>query len=382
MNKRILLVDDEYDIISAYKRNLRKHFTVLTALSAREGLQILSESEEIAVVISDYRMPEMNGIEFLETVAKKYPESMRIMITGHADLQLAIDAVNKGNIFRFLTKPIPTEDIIEIINDSLEIFRLKKSEKELLNNTFKGIINIFIELMQQVHPELFNHIKRIRDLGRKIAEDINIQINWEFDISLLLSKVGFIALPVDLADKYLERKQLNTEEKKMLLTYPELGCSLLSKIPRLENIAKNIKYQRYNFDGENYPEQISGDQLPLISRLLKVLNDYDLYHLDLEDAQEAMYKLQEKSQNYDPIFLKSLNNNATRNRTQNHVISINFRNLKIGMIIVRDIKDAQGTLLLKKGTEITDLLLMRLYHAAKVREINEPILVIEPYKKY
>lgn len=382
MNKRLLLVDDEYDIISAYKRNLRKHFTIFTAQSGPEALMILSESDEFAAVISDYRMPGMNGIELLETVARTYPDTMRIMITGHADLQLAIDAVNKGNIFRFLTKPIPIHEIIEILNDCLEIFRLKKSEKELLNNTFKGIINIFIELMQQIHPELFNHIKRLRELARRIAEDMNIQMNWEFDIALLLSKVGFITLPDGLADKYLEREPLTPEEQKMLLTYPELGYSLLSKIPRLENIATIIKYQRYNFNGTGNEEEIMGLKLPYLSRLLKAVNDYELYYAELDDTQDAIYKLQELSHNYDPDILKSLNNVKSQHKTSNPVISVHFRSLKIGMILMRDVKDSKGTLLLKRGTEITDLLLIRLYHAAKVREIIDPILVIEPYKKY
>lgn len=381
MNKKILMIDDEYDVLSAYKRNLRKDFIVSIAGSGNEALQILSDSEEFAAVITDFRMPGMNGIELLEKVQRLYPDTIRIIITGHADLQLAMDAVNKGNIFRFLTKPVPTEDLISIIKDSVEFFRLKKSEKELLNNTFKGVINIFIELMQQVHPYAFNQIKRSRELGKKIAEDMAYKINWEFDITFLLSKIGFIAMPADAVEKYLEGMPLDKSEEKIINTYPEIGFSLLNKIPRLENIAEAIKYQNINFDGSNaFEDKKCKENLPFLARVIKVVNDYDFYLQQLKDSQEALFKLQENNKYYDPKILDALSVIATSTKINHPILSIGYRQLKIGMLLIKDVKDEKGNLLLRKGTEITDLLLMRLLHAAKIREIQEPLLVIEPYR--
>ena len=204
MNKRVLLVDDEYDVLSAYRRNLRKDFVIFTAANGADALDILRENDEFALVITDYRMPKMTGIELLAQVQEKYPDTVRIIITGHADLQLAIDAVNKGNIFRFLTKPLPTQDMHAVITDSVELYRLKTSEKELLNKTFKGIINIFMELLQQAHPSAFNQIKRTRQLGRKIAEELGYNYNWEFEISFMLSKLGCVVIPADIVEKLME----------------------------------------------------------------------------------------------------------------------------------------------------------------------------------
>lgn len=383
MNKRILLVDDDYDIISAYKRNLRKDFIVKVATSGYEALQILKEEDEFAAIVTDYKMQKMNGIELLENVWKINPDTIRIIITGHADLQTAIDSVNKGNIFRFLTKPIPSLEFINILKEAIEIFRLKKSEKELLNDTFKGVINVFIDLMQQVHPEAFNHIRRIRALGRDIADDLAYVSDWEYEISLLLSKIGFIMIPPDIVAKYFSSEKLDENDNKMLSPYPELGFTILNKIPRLENISKIIKYQNINYDGSNSGEdQISSENLPFASRVLKAVNDFDKYNLLLNDNQESLFKLQENSKHYDPKILASLSFVAINKKTQNPVVSIGFRELKIGMILIRDVKDIKGNLLLSKGTELTDMLLMRLYHASKVREIQEPLLVIEPYKKH
>ncbi|MGA2299020.1 MAG: response regulator, partial [FCB group bacterium] len=109
MNNRILFVDDDYDVLSAYERNLRKIYSVNTALSGVEALGIIRESATFAVVVSDYKMPQINGIDFLAEVRKISPDTVRIIITGYADMQICIDAVNEGNVYRFLTKPYPTE---------------------------------------------------------------------------------------------------------------------------------------------------------------------------------------------------------------------------------------------------------------------------------
>lgn len=381
MNKKILFVDDEYDIISAFKRNLRSEFVVATAMSAEEALQIINDTSDIAVIVTDYRMPKTNGIQLLEKVREIEPDIIRIMLTGHADLHTAINSVNKGNIFRFLTKPIRPNELSDILKEALELYRLKKSEQELLNDTFKGVINVFIELMQQTHPEAFNHTRRIRNLGKDIANELEVAVNWEFEISFLLSKIGLIMIPPSVVESYFSGQTLQKNENKLFESYPELGFSILNKIPRLENIAENIKHQNLKFDGSNcFDIKLQGEQIPFVSRVLKVVNDFDRILQFKKNIEEAIYKLQENSKFYDPDVLSSLSTVVLKKKRNNPVVSVKFTQLRIGMLLVRDIRDRSGALLLKKGTEITDILLMRLYHASKVREIQEPILVIEPYK--
>lgn len=378
MNKNILLVDDEYDVISAYKRNLRRHFNISTASSGKEALEIISENEEFAVVVTDFRMPQMDGIELLTTIQRAYPDTIRIIITGHADLQVAIDAVNKGNIFRFLTKPMPTEDLINILKDSIEFFRLIKSEKELLNKTLKGVINILIDMQQQIQPYAMHKMGKTREYGRKIAEIMSLPFNWEYDISFMLSKLGYIVIPAEILDKKSRGVQLDKYEQKLFDSYPEFGASFISKIPRMENIARAIKYQTVNFDGSNSPDKkIVGNSIPIISRILKIVDDF-LDNLSIDDnMNRAFAQLQENSTFYDSEMMNAMHYIVKGTRVTHTVVSIKFRELRIGMVLARDMKDTKGAVLVRKGSEITDLTLMKLIHATKVREVAEPILVIE-----
>ncbi len=378
MNKNILLVDDEYDVISAYKRNLRRYFNIFTATSGKEAIEILSNSEEIAVVVTDFRMPQMDGIELLTAVQKSFPDTIRIIITGYADLQVAITAVNRGNIFRFLTKPMPTEDLITILNDSLEFFRLKKSEKELLNKTLKGVINILIGMQQHILPYTANQLGKIREFGRKIAEILSLNINWEYDIAFMLSKLGYIIVPQEILEKVENGIELDKAELKEFNSYPEYGASFIRKIPRLENIALAIEYQNVNYNGNNSPDiKIKEDNIPIIARILKVVNDFIHYSRNDVNIENAFTKMQNNSSLYDPLMMNALHLIVKGTKITNTVVSIKFRELRIGMVLARDLKDTKGNVLVKKGTEITDLTLMRLINATKVREIAEPLLVIE-----
>lgn len=378
MNKNILFVDDEYDVISAYNRNLRRIYNVKTATSGREALEIINESGDIAAIVSDYRMPEMDGVKLLSAVKKAYPDTSRILITGHADLQMAIEAVNKGNIYRFLTKPCPIDDLKNVLDDALEIFRLKKSEHELLNKTLKGVINILVEIQAQIQPCAVRQIGRLRQYGKRVAEIMKIPNNWEFDIALMLSKVGCIIVPQDILEKRAEGIDLATGERKLFETYPEFGASLISKIPRLENIAEAIKCQTYNFDGSNSPDKkIKGEKIPTVSRILKLIDDYGMYLSQNYSTDQALEKLKESTGKYDPKILAALYLAVKGAKIDKTVISIKFRDLRIGMTIVNDIKDTKGNTLVKRGTEITDMILMKLIQASKVRQIVEPLSVVE-----
>ena len=115
MNHRILLVDDDPNILQGYQRQLHKHVDIETAQNGIAGLKSLKEKGPFAVIISDLRMPGMDGIAFLAEAREQSPDSVRVMLTGHADLEAAINAVNKGNIFRLLTKPCPAENLLQTV---------------------------------------------------------------------------------------------------------------------------------------------------------------------------------------------------------------------------------------------------------------------------
>lgn len=221
MNKRILLVDDDYDVITAYKRNLRKDFDITTANSGVEGIEKIRESDPFAVVVSDFNMPKMNGIEFLKLVRKAAPDTVRVMLTGFAELDTAMEAVNQGNVFRFITKPVHTESLICTLNDCAEQHQLITSERELLDKTLKGSLKVFIDILTFISPTIFNLSSRYRTMAKRLGVALGIKKLWEVEIAALLSQIGIITIPTEIVDKRSKGDTLTPQEEKIYQTQSE-----------------------------------------------------------------------------------------------------------------------------------------------------------------
>ncbi|HOK14396.1 MAG TPA: response regulator, partial [Candidatus Kapabacteria bacterium] len=190
MNKKILFVDDEINVLHGYRRNLRSLFDVHIANSGSEALKIIAEQGDFAVIISDYRMPEMDGIELLHKVKEISPDTIRIILTGFADMQIAIEAINEGNIFRFLTKPLPTDKLINSINDALEQYRLITTEKELTRK------------LQEAYDTIRKDLETAAELQREFLPQNNVsfgdcRFNWIFVPSVFVSGDTFNFFPLN-----------------------------------------------------------------------------------------------------------------------------------------------------------------------------------------
>jgi DNA-binding NtrC family response regulator len=155
MTDKILFVDDEPAVLDGYKRMLRREFEVDTAVCGQQGLAEISNHGPYAVVISDMRMPEMNGAQFLSQVRQTAPDTVRMLLTGYSDMDAAMSAVNEGNIFRFLTKPCEKDLLGKAITAGLMQYRLVTAEKDLLENTLMGSIKVLTDVLSAVSPEAF-----------------------------------------------------------------------------------------------------------------------------------------------------------------------------------------------------------------------------------
>ncbi|MBA4395569.1 MAG: histidine kinase, partial [Desulfobacca sp.] len=252
MEKRILFVDDELNVLEGYQRQFRKVFDTTIAPSGAKGLEIITEAGPFAVVVSDFKMPGMNGIEFLSRVRELAPDTVRIMLTGFAEIQAVIEAINEGNVYRFLTKPCPADLMIKALNDGLKQYQLVTGERELLEKTLKGTIQVLTEVLSLVNPEAFGRASRITRYVREIAAQLdNIQPTdrWILETAAMLSQIGCILLPLDALGKLFQGKTLTAEEFQVFQMHPGIGYDLLSKIPRLEAVAKIVLYQEKGFDG-------------------------------------------------------------------------------------------------------------------------------------
>ena len=174
MNETVLIVDDDANLLAGLRRQLRGRFTVVTATGGEEALASLEQGEPPAVILSDMRMGGMSGVETLGRFKEKAPDTVRLMLTGNADLQTAIEAINNGHIFRFLTKPCP-QDVLEAgLNAALRQHRLIMAEKELLEQTLAGSVKVLTDMLAMVAPESFARSGRMRAWLRKVVADLRL----------------------------------------------------------------------------------------------------------------------------------------------------------------------------------------------------------------
>jgi len=307
MTEKILFVDDELNVLAAYERQLRKQFDVTTMQGGEAGLQAMMVSGPYAVVVSDFRMPNMDGIQFLSRVKEMSPDTVRMILTGYADVQTAIDAVNEGNVFRFLTKPCPPDSLAKAIMAGIEQHRLVTAERELLEQTLKGTIQILTELLGLVNPEAFGRCSRIRKRVQSIALRKRLPGVWQYETAAMLSQIGGVVVPERIIERMYKGESLSDEESQLFEMHPMVGSDLIAKIPRMEQVAQMIGYQEKRFDGRGVPiGTIHGEEIPLGARILKVVLDFDILEAEGVPPVKALEDLKGRAGWYDPGILDVL----------------------------------------------------------------------------
>jgi response regulator RpfG family c-di-GMP phosphodiesterase len=379
---KILLVDDELNILEGYQRQLRKLYKTDVALGGEQGLQTIKELGPYAVVVSDFRMPGMNGIDFLTRVRETAPDTVRIMLTGFAEIQAVIEAINQGNIFRFLTKPCPPEIMTKALDDGIRQFELVLAERELLEKTLKGTIQVLTEILSLVNPEAFGRASRITRYVREIAgqlDHIRSEDNWKLETAAMLSQIGCILLPQEAITKIYQGKPFSPEESQVFQMHPGIAHDLLNQIPRLDQVADIIYYQEKGFDGSGIPlDQRQGDAIPLGARILKAVLDFDILTTRGETRGKALIHLRKDSGLYDPLILDAFEK-VLGTEAKFDLQSLCVPQLKEKMILDENIWSLDGTKkILSKGHELTPTILE---HIRKIKEffgIQEPIRVMVP----
>src|ERR1700688_3599315 len=228
----ILCVDDEPAVLEGLKLTLRKFFDVETATSCEEGLAVLKQKGGAAVVISDMRMPGMDGAAFLTKVRTLWPDSTRLLLTGEPSRDAAIAAGHEGQIFRFLPKPCAPAKLIAAVEAAVRQHQLVTGEKMLLQQTVLGSIGALIDILGIVNPIAFGRGSRIKRLALDLAAAAGLAPSWELEAAALLSQLGYVSLPIELVEKAVNGEALNADEAQLLGDAPKLTQSLLARIPR------------------------------------------------------------------------------------------------------------------------------------------------------
>ena len=406
----ILLVDDEANILSALRRLLRpKGYQTFTAAGGTEALQILS-TEVIDIVVSDMRMPGMDGAQLLSEVRARRPNTIRILLTGYADINSAVSAINNGGIFRYISKPWDDFEFLEVIRQALEwsglqrekdrlekLTRVQNEELQILNSTleekvrqrtgelqtahqeltlameklkksFFTTVQVLSNLLELRAPALVGHGRRTADVARRIAEKMKLPPDQVHTVLMagLLHDIGKIGYNDELFTKPVNK--MTPDEQGRMRKHTINGSAALMSLSEMRGVAEIIESHHERWDGNGYPKGLAGHNIPLGARIVALANDYDSAQMGLltgkrMTAEESkQYMLEGINFRYDPAVVEAFaeligRTVATRQALERRV---NGNQLEEGMILSRDLFSPDGVLLLATGFVIDESLIRQI----------------------
>jgi response regulator RpfG family c-di-GMP phosphodiesterase len=394
----LLLVDDEPSVLSALRRLFRTSgYRVLQATSGKEALLLLG-GEQIDLVISDMRMPEMDGAEFLAEVRHRRPATIRILLTGYADIQSTIAAINGGEIHRYVTKPWDDQDLLLLVRDALERKALETENRQLLlvtqrqnqelqqlnqtledrvqarvaeikqvadmldasydelSQTFTVAMTVFSGLMEMRQSGIAGHSRRVADLARSVALQLGLGENDqnEIHVAALLHDIGKLGFPDSMLGK--PTSMYTPDEMARYRLHPEAGEGSLMPLPRLHGAALIIRQHHERPDGFGFPDGLIGHQIHIGARIVNAVSDYDglvnggaaQQKYAMQEALDLMHPLAGK--HYDKQVLAALECVVKQLELPPvNEMEIGPPDLKPGMKLARDLLSPKGSLLLPKG---------------------------------
>ena len=379
MADKVLLVDDEENLLHGYARVLRGRFPLELALGGLQAIQALEERGPFAAVVADMRMPGLSGLDVLREAARRAPETTRIMLTGDLDQKTATDAVNQGQVFRFLNKPCGPETLAAVIQAGIRQHQMMVAEKELLQETLMGSLQMLTDLLSNLDPEAFGRGRVLRDRARELARILRFEAEWDLETAALLLPIGRIALPPELLARLKAGAPLEPRERAQVEAIPETGARLLDNIPRLHQVAQFVRYHAKGFDGSGGPgDAVAGEDLPLGARILKALNDFTQLEQKRKSRAVALEELALYPARYDRRVLEALYAHfGTPAAAADPAVerACALEDLRVGMVLSRDILAHNGRPVLLAGLKLGTAHLLLVQGAADLLGIQAPVQV-------
>ena len=370
MNGKILFVDDEPEVLEGYQRILHEDFQLSTAASGEEAIAEIGENGSYAVVVSDMRMPGMNGIELLSRVREMAPQTVRVVLSGHADLETAINAVNEDAVFRFLTKPCPAAVLKKTLTACLLQFQMITAERELLENTLMGSIKVLTDVLSLANPAAFGRSLRIKRYVQHMVRELQLESPWRYEAAAMLSQLGCITLEPELLEAAYCGEILPPEEQVYFDMHPAVARDLLGNIPRLEGIAWIVGQQLEAVCVDN---NIS-DSIKTGAVILQIAIAFDKLKEQGRSDRQAIAYLQ-ASHKFDARMVHALETlESSAAEMQARTVAIG--SLEAGMIVHEDLRSTAGLLLAGKGQEVTCPLVVRLKNFHRRGAIKNEVVVL------
>lgn len=370
-NRRVLCVDDEVRVLEGLERTLFEHFEVTTESNPLQAVKLIEAGPPFAVVLSDMRMPELDGAGLLRRAREIAPLTSRLLLTGQADVNSAVAAVNEGQILRFLWKPCPPEALISALELGVEQYRLVTAERELLERTVTGCVRLLSEVLSLVAPALFSRTQRIKTLVAHMTKKFALEDAWRFEVAALFSMIGCVGLPEATLERALAKRPLDPAEQKAFDEHPLMGHKLLSEIPRFEEIAAMIKLQASG------PHRPPTDDIERGGAMLRVALQVERATADGAAVPNVLASLEKKLGAAELPFLKALADfrNAEGSST---VRALTVAQMTAEMILEEDVRTTNGVVVVPKGRDLSMVLIERLFKFSRAGTLVEPIRVRVP----
>ncbi len=344
---RVLCVDDEPMVLKALALNFARKYDLVTATGGEQALAILAGDPTIAVAVSDMQMPGLTGAQWFARACESRHDAVRILLTGQDDVQSAMDAVNRRQVFRFLTKPCPKDMLAAAIEAAAEQHQLVCAEHVLLEQTLHGSIKALVDVLGFTNPALFGRANRIKAIATRLADVLDVRPRWQVEVAAMLSHVGYIALPDAVGAKIEAGQPMTEPERKLASRLPEITEQLLANIPRLEDVrailAAHDKPPRCDVACPRKRAIAVGANILHAAAILD--------GLDSAGEPEPAAMIAGRG-DIDPLVVAAVRK-LYRSARNISIKEVSLGGLRVGMVFAEDVKLASSALLVARGYEVT-----------------------------
>jgi len=418
--QKILLVDDEESILKSLRRLLKAlDLDILATTNGEEALRFI-QKEHIALIISDQRMPGISGVELLEKCKDISPDTIRILLTGYADIDATIAAINNGAVKYYLNKPWDNDTLLSRVKESIDLYntiienrRLQKltekqnrqlkdfnenlqkkvdeqtseikRQNEELNKSFMETIKAFSTLIELRLKDVGSHSQRVALLVKNMLKGFELT-NQEYQdivVAAYLHDIGKISLPDKVIKK--DRSEYTKTEQQLIAKHPSLGQTCVYNISGFEEIGVIIRNHHENYDGSGYPDHLVGEQTSLGAKIIRICDEFD-YHAfkggypDLRTLNEATAKLvQDSGTKFDPDLIKKFIDldiaSSLYHNESTDIIDMSPIDLKEEMVVADDVYTQNGMFLLPKGAKLSEGMISRITKINRVDPIKGGVKV-------
>jgi len=345
---KILFVDDEEMVLKGIELTIGRNYDIRTATSGAEGLALIESESPFAVVVSDFNMPGMDGVEFLQKVRSKDKDAVTMLLTGGANFNEVSDAVRMGAIFRLIGKPCPTEDLEENLNQALKQYRTVRAEKDMLEQTMNGAVRAITSILAASKPLFFGRSQRVKKLAFELASELKLSDDWRLELASTFSYLGYLTLPDEVQEKLYNNEKVPDEIMDVVKVFPNFAKEILKGIPRLEEITPIIY-----LIGKDYEEPVSGkDDSAKLASVIRLSQHYDHYASDGYSRTDIFEILDKDKAIYLPGALDALKKIRDYSSVCPEVEEISIDHLKAGMRILSDLRLPNGSLVAPKGSVV------------------------------